>query len=290
VTEPADNGQELWKTDGTAAGTVQVKGTTPGMWLSFIEGLFAFEGQLYFRLTTNDGYELWRTDGTDAGTVKVKQLTSTNKFAVFSKYVLLGDKFYFTASDYNGSYALWTSDGTEAGTKVVKNIPVGSGYYYTRDILMLEDELYFFVQNQTGFCALWKSDGTEAGTAFYADGAYISSDAFVLDDVLYFQADQWNQDYELWKAETTITDTEDEQQAGALTLYPNPSAGILSVTLKNSAPITSISIIDSHGRLAEHFTQPGVQAILNIGRLQTGVYVLIVKTDRGVYRTRFVKK
>ena len=62
------HGRELWKTDGTAAGTALVKDINPGGGSSYPEYLTDFNGTLFF--TANDGVhgtELWKSDGTAAG-------------------------------------------------------------------------------------------------------------------------------------------------------------------------------------------------------------------------------
>ena len=65
------NGSELWKSDGTAAGTVLVKDITPGSRRgSCPSDLTNVNGTLFF--AANDGTsgrELWKSDGTAAGTV-----------------------------------------------------------------------------------------------------------------------------------------------------------------------------------------------------------------------------
>ncbi|TAJ25070.1 MAG: hypothetical protein EPO68_00465, partial [Planctomycetota bacterium] len=69
---------ELWKSDGTAAGTVLVKDihAGAGLGLSSYASLFTVAGnQLFF--TANDGVhgrELWSTDGTSAGTALVADI------------------------------------------------------------------------------------------------------------------------------------------------------------------------------------------------------------------------
>ena len=64
------NGQELWKTNGTDAGTVLVKDINPTASTgSSISAMTSFNGQLFF--SANDGTngsELWKSDGTAAGT------------------------------------------------------------------------------------------------------------------------------------------------------------------------------------------------------------------------------
>src|SRR5205823_8808173 len=69
------NGTELWKSDGTAAGTVLVKDIRPGSAGSSPSYHTVVKGTLYF--TANDGVngvELWKSDGTAAGTVLVKDI------------------------------------------------------------------------------------------------------------------------------------------------------------------------------------------------------------------------
>ena len=69
------HGTELWKSDGTAAGTVLVKDINPGHRRLVAGGLVNVGGTLFF--TANDGthgYELWKSDGTAAGTVLVKDI------------------------------------------------------------------------------------------------------------------------------------------------------------------------------------------------------------------------
>ena len=68
-------GYELWKSDGTAAGTMMVKNINPGSSSSQPTDFLAVGGALYFTAgTNNEGRELWKTDGTDAGTVMVKDI------------------------------------------------------------------------------------------------------------------------------------------------------------------------------------------------------------------------
>jgi ELWxxDGT repeat protein len=69
--EDGQGGRELWKSDGTSAGTVRVKDISPGAVGSSPVGLMAVGNTLYF--TADDGTsgaELWKSNGTDAGTVR----------------------------------------------------------------------------------------------------------------------------------------------------------------------------------------------------------------------------
>ena len=66
-------GTELWRTDGTAAGTRLVSNiaadTTSTTSSSFPRNLTNVNGRLYFSANNNiAGRELWRSDGTAGGT------------------------------------------------------------------------------------------------------------------------------------------------------------------------------------------------------------------------------
>jgi ELWxxDGT repeat protein len=71
------NGHELWKSDGTKAGTSQVSGAP---WASLgsnanLSELTNVNGVLYFAATDSvNGRELWRSDGTAEGTFRVTDL------------------------------------------------------------------------------------------------------------------------------------------------------------------------------------------------------------------------
>jgi ELWxxDGT repeat protein len=74
-------GGELWKSDGTAAGTLLVKDIAPDDSDSFGQQLTNADGTLFFTAADRSfgvgdhGDELWKTDGTAAGTVIVKDIS-----------------------------------------------------------------------------------------------------------------------------------------------------------------------------------------------------------------------
>jgi ELWxxDGT repeat protein len=92
-------GTELWKTDGTPAGTLLIKDIQPGTGSSNPRFLTNVNGTLFFR--ANDGVhgdEIWKSDGTDAGTTLVSDIVLGNGEASNPANLINGNgQLYFTA-------------------------------------------------------------------------------------------------------------------------------------------------------------------------------------------------
>jgi len=204
------NGRELWKTDGTEAGTVMVKDIYPGTSDSDPTGLVYTNGTLFF--AANDGIngrELWKSDGTDAGTTLVKNIHSLSGSNP-SNLVGNGSIIYFVADDGANGAELWKSDGTDAGTLMVKDINT-SGNSDPASLIVLNGVLYFTATNGSGGRELWKSDGTNGGTVLVKDiNAVGGSDPVsltILNGLLYFSADNGTAGRELWRTDGSSAGT-----------------------------------------------------------------------------------
>src|SRR5262249_36261710 len=106
------HGVELWKSDGTQAGTTLVKDIRPGGAGSSPLNLTAFNGLLYF--TAGDGAhgrELWVSDGTAAGTALVQDINPGSGSAFYPFYnpefTVVGGQLFFVADDRVHGRELW---------------------------------------------------------------------------------------------------------------------------------------------------------------------------------------
>src|SRR5262249_42512545 len=95
---------ELWRSDGTEAGTVLVKAIGPDeptafnglSWLTNANGTLCFAAY-----TEGEGQELWKSDGTDAGTVLVKDINPSGN-STPNELTALDGVLYFTAIGSGG--------------------------------------------------------------------------------------------------------------------------------------------------------------------------------------------
>ncbi|GGB81827.1 ELWxxDGT repeat protein [Dyadobacter sediminis] len=152
------HGNQLYKTDGTVAGTVAItnrtssEGSTPQQ-LTDVNGTAFFIASPV--LSVNTKYELWKSNGTAAGTVKLVNSTSVNTNRPPRSFTNVNGTLYYVENDDE----LWKSDGTAAGTIRLK-INMGSDFSRNIDYLTAVNGTLFFLMNND----VWKSDGTTAGT------------------------------------------------------------------------------------------------------------------------------
>ena len=169
VSHGDDTGAELWRTDGTAAGTRLVKDIVPGPLSAGPENLTAVGAALYF--TADDGVsgtELWKTDGTAAGTVMVRDLTPGPAGSEIDALAPFAGGLLFTGPGESlGGTALWRSDGTAAGTAPLKTFGTADGRPGRGAVL--GGHYYFRAPAAGAGEELWKTDGTAAGTVLVKD-------------------------------------------------------------------------------------------------------------------------
>jgi ELWxxDGT repeat protein len=211
-----NQGQELWKSDGTAAGTVQVADINPGSVGSQPWALTNVNGTLFFFADDGtNGRELWKSDGTAGGTVLVKDINpgSGGSNAPFSgSAVNVNGTLFFTASDGTTGDELWMSDGTDAGTVLVKDINPGPGDSAPDGLTNVNGTLFFRATDGVHGTELWTSDGTAAGTVMVEDlnpGAADSGPSVLLNvnGTLFFSATDGTTGFELWKSDGTAAGT-----------------------------------------------------------------------------------
>ncbi|MEA2559791.1 MAG: hypothetical protein QOH06_1295 [Acidobacteriota bacterium] len=151
------HGFELWRSDGTVAGTRLVADLRPGTEGSTVEWLTEYKGQVWFFADDGQhGNALWRTDGTPAGTVLAVDLPALPPFTDREPLRVVGGRLLFFLPTPDGQ-RLWASDGTAQGTAPIR------GFTALFDSMVGGNRLYFAASTPKGQ-ELWVTDGTARGT------------------------------------------------------------------------------------------------------------------------------
>lgn len=183
--ETATTGNELWRSDGTSANTVQLKDINAGSLSSNPSKFYLFNNHILFAATdASHGEEIWETDGTSGGTILLKDIFPgpdsstyipidmggfTLNIPVFSSFHLFNNHLFFMANDGVNGSAVWVTDGSTANTNLLKVIGADTtfGAFLILDAINLPGKFIFPFSNLKDRFELWQSDGTPAGTVLF---------------------------------------------------------------------------------------------------------------------------
>lgn len=153
----------LWKTDGTANGTVRVKGS---IWINRLTaatfGLFFVGG--------SGSIQPWISDGTESGTHIIGQgIPNAVSFEYDSYATAFGDRVLFAALDSVHGAEMWISDGTESHMLREINPGLNDAVANNPYIAVNGSVAFFSAIDGSHAGGLWKTDGTEEGTTMVRD-------------------------------------------------------------------------------------------------------------------------
>ncbi|HNX49849.1 MAG TPA: Calx-beta domain-containing protein [Thermoanaerobaculaceae bacterium] len=135
VARGASGIDELWRTDGTPAGTTLLRDIAAGGACAEILGMTAFGDQVLVAAATcrreqgiREGTALWRTDGTPEGTVLVAHPNAAYPPNGVMDIMVANDRAYFTAMVFPTGWATWRTGGKPENTReVAHGVAWGNG-------------------------------------------------------------------------------------------------------------------------------------------------------------------
>lgn len=205
-------GEDLWRSDGTTAGTIKLQDLYTLERLKTVNNRVFFSGQEAFQGKT----ELWTSDGTVANTFLVKNIGGDQSSHPGNFYAF-GDQLIFTAYAPETGREYWISDGTTAGTTLLADLNPGIAdgaplSSQSTAFAELNDHLYFSAKNKDHGLELWTTDGTTFGTELVKDinpGVFGSLPNQLISDGnrIYFTAYTPESGVELWTSQGTAAGT-----------------------------------------------------------------------------------
>jgi len=170
VADDGAHGAELWRTDGTAAGTRLVADLEPGSGHAYPEHLTAAANVLYFTAHTGFGRELYSCVGgiarrlTDLGTALWPGVDGASLSVIG-----LGDAVAFAGADARG-YEMWAVGG--GSVRFVAEVMPGNGGGHPNAIARIGTQLVFAAEGPAGaeLYAIAATAARAAATVSYGAG------------------------------------------------------------------------------------------------------------------------
>ncbi len=169
-----DGDEELWTSDGTAAGTRPVTRFAPANPFLRTHFLKVLDGVLYFVADdATSNMDLWRSDGTEGGTRRVTEFGYATPFPFEfrpDQLAKAGDRLVFFASDGLSGERIWTSGSTPTAMKPLEGCPGGCPRVdYSTRFMTVGRRVVFTGFDEVRGMELWSTDGTGAGTRLIGD-------------------------------------------------------------------------------------------------------------------------
>ncbi|NVI97869.1 hypothetical protein HV824_07005 [Myxococcus sp. AM009] len=226
--------KELWRSDGSRAGTDDVESfpaLRPDGSTNLLFGLTPVGNRLFFVVGDSDhGTELWVSDGTRGGTRLVEDLTPGPASSRLENLTAVGKTLFFfrrlpETPETPGRTELWTSDGTARGTVRVRDFGPGSSVGF--QVAVVDDLLFFPLADPQHGNELWRSDGSRSGTKLLKDispGPTSSNprELRAAGDFVYFVATDPDHGEELWMTNGSRSCTElvKDLERGPVSSFP----------------------------------------------------------------------
>jgi len=275
--------RELWRSDGTEAGTFMLFQTASPDYYIQDKSLKTIGNIAYFLVKNNtEEVELWSSDGTITGTTQSADLPPNTTSETYFEAFIFNGKYIYLANDQQNLNLEWiATDGTPNGTEILLDFPVGADYHFMLYSLsansILNGSFFFMYHNPDNDSELWKSNGTAIGTTKIktidaGSGKLLCS---TKQDFFFLIEKSPNDAVYLWASDGTATGTREIKYLGSEgDIYGHSGSAALDSSILFSSPFYGSNVaefpIRSDGTTQGTFPVQGALAPLLAGSNPVG--------------------
>jgi ELWxxDGT repeat protein len=246
----------LWKSDGTATGTIKLRLLESSYDISNNQFTF-IGGGAYFYLIAQPGHHLYRSDGTPAGTQNIFEFAEFPLITPMS-VAHQGTKTYISAGhDYHS--LLLRTDGTSCGTFYVNFGTDPNEAYVHIYLATMGNSVYLNGYDQSVGEELFNYTDNVAACTAGAGG----------------------------NETLTHATSENEREVSS---YPNPFVDEISLNVSAEGATFALDVQTMNGTRIEHHSELKTNYTYTIGRdWAPGIYLMKIKTEKGMMVRKVVK-
>lgn len=205
-------GTELFKSDGTAAGTSVLLDYMPGLPGSNLLYYNVIDNMVYAAILTGTGdLKIVKTNISDNDTEELATIPAgSSPFGTDENgFYKAGDYVYFFIRNNSSWFELWKTDGTAPNTALVATLSLNS---FPGSVQVAGNLLFFLNDDGVHGRELWRSDGTNGGTFLVKDIDVNNTSVGIFHLIsfngkVYFTASMDLFNYRLWMSDGTEAGT-----------------------------------------------------------------------------------
>ena len=204
------SGHELWHSDGTEAGTIQISDICSGTCSSTPSNFVSHNDGVAF--VANDGIhggEIWFSDGTESGTALFADVLAGSDSSTPTNLYSMNSKLFFVANNSAYGSELWVANDF-SDFQVVLDINPGSDGSDVDNMISFDQILYFTADDGENGHELWSYNLLTESANLVIDvstsGSSDPHDLILANNILYFLADDGVHGVEIWSYNLTSGD------------------------------------------------------------------------------------
>ncbi len=167
--------RELWRTDGTVAGTEVLANLSPAGSSAPAEFTAVAGGVIFSANDGQHGRELWFSNGTAAGTAMVADLAPGPMSSQPAGFEPIGGAFVFAAETLSAGRELWVTAGTPESTGPLTEIRPGPLSSWPEELTATQHRVFLRATDERGselwaLCPSWVAGTSQACNELFVDG------------------------------------------------------------------------------------------------------------------------
>ncbi len=282
------NGMELWRSDGTTAGTTMVKDVYAGCYGGAIYEFAVSDTTIFFSGMDESGYQLWRTNGSDSSTIRLRALNPHGS-GYPDNLVFMNGYVFFDAADPVLGYELWKYKLVDSLAITAIDSTRSFSELKSGEILQLQTSV--FPSSATDNTIIWKIVQGNEMAEIDQSGQLLITATLIPSDTIFVEALADDGSFKSCQIPVTLSLINNVPSVeNSFSVFPNPTSDYIYIKTEFDNIAINISISDITGRVIFEQNFTNTKPKINVSEFERGTYIISLKTSEKITSAMFVKQ